>query len=77
VVIDTTDVDAEQPWGRGTFTIRLPFCSIITDGCFNQTPPPPFTGWPLSGSCTNQDGRDVITTATWSWDLQPRFDARP
>ncbi len=72
MVVDTTDVDPEDPCGRGTFTIRLPFYSIVSSGCFNSPPPPPprFTGWPLSGSCTFDDGH---TATTWSWDLSPIF----
>jgi hypothetical protein len=74
MIVDVTDVDPANPCEEhDTFTIRLPFYSIISSGCYNETPPARFSGWPLSGSCTFQDGRDVITTTTWSWDLSPVF----
>jgi len=69
MVVDTT---CEDGWS-GSTTIRLPFYAIDDPPCYNEDPPARFTGWPLSGSCTFVNGRDVITTTTWSWDLEPVF----
>ena len=69
--VDTTDVAPNECNEDDTFTIRLPFYSIVSSGCFNDTPPARFTGWSLSGSCTFEDG--LMTRTTWSWDLSPIF----
>ena len=72
--IDATDGDPTDIFDcTGTFTIRLPFYSIDSPGCYNDLPPARFTGWPLSGSCSFSNGRDFIFTTTWSWDLTPIF----
>jgi hypothetical protein len=75
MVVDRIDVDSpgcSPP--PGPITIRLPALSIVSDGCYNDTPAPKFTGWPLSGSCTFQDvGSERTSTTTWSWDLSPIF----
>jgi hypothetical protein len=60
--------------GSSPITIRLPALSIVSDGCYNDTPAPKFTGWPLSGSCTFRNvGAERTDTTTWSWDLSPIF----